>query len=308
MKKKTALLIMAAGIGSRFGAGVKQLTPVGPSGELLIDYSIHDALAAGFDKVVFVIRRDIEADFRQVIGDRIAAFADVYYAFQELGDLPEGFSVPEGRKKPWGTGQAVLAAAGVIDCPFIVINADDFYGAGGFLRVHEHLVSEESVKNGRLNMCMAGYVLGNTLSLNGTVTRGICRVDGQHDLISVTETYDIAMRDGAVRGTDQEGRELLLSASDLVSMNMWGFPTEIMGVLKDGFVSFLSALRKDDLKAEYLLPGVVDGLIREGRGSVRVLPVEDRWYGMTHGDDRAYVADAIRAMVDKGIYKEKLFG
>ncbi len=306
--KKTALLIMAAGIGSRYGKGIKQLAKVGPSGEIIMDYSIHDALRAGFDKVVFIIRRDIEEEFREVIGNRIEKHADVAYVFQDMNDLPEGFSVPEGRVKPWGTGQAVLAAREVIDCPFIVINADDFYGPGGFKAVHDYLVNDMDDRSGKLDLCMAGYVLGNTLSENGTVARGVCRADEDFMLTEVNETFDIANRGGVVSGKDGNGAEVLLKADDIVSMNMWGFPQRMMKIIEERFPAFLKGIKEGDLKAEYLLPNIVDQLIREGRASVKVLPTNDRWYGMTYAEDRAYVEKAIADMTAKGIYEERLFG
>ena len=195
--KETALVIMAAGIGSRFGKGIKQLTPVGPSGEIIMDYSIHDALEAGFNKIVFIIRKDLEEDFRRIIGDRIEKIADVAYAFQELDNLPEGFSVPKGRTKPWGTGQAILSCKGLINMPFAVINADDYYGKEGFRKIHDFLVSEHP-QDGKYHYCMAGFILGNTLSDNGAVTRGICQMDAEGKLTGVVETSDIyKLADGA---------------------------------------------------------------------------------------------------------------
>ena len=307
--KETALVIMAAGIGSRYGKGIKQLAKVGPCGEIIMDYSIHDALKAGFNKVIFIIRKDIEAEFREVIGDRIEKHAKVSYAFQDINDLPEGFSVPEGRKKPWGTAQAVLCAKELIDCPFIVINADDFYGADGFKKVHDYLVNEMDESSDRLDICMAGFILGNTLSENGTVARGVCRTDSSTgELISVTETYEIARTEGVVKGKDSFGNAVELSDTDRVSMNMWGLPRKILDVLEAGFPDFLSSIEEGDLKAEYLLPNVIDGLIKSDKARVKVLETSDKWYGVTYAEDRQYVEDAIAEMTRKGIYKEGLFG
>lgn len=306
--KETALVIMAAGIGSRFGTGIKQLAKIGPSGEIIMDYSIHDALAAGFNKVIFIIRKDIEEEFREVIGNRIEKVAKVEYAYQDLTDLPEGYSLPEGRKKPWGTAQAVLAARDLIDCPFLVINADDFYGADGFKSVHDYLVNEMKEDGEKLDLCMAGFRLGNTLSENGTVTRGVCKADAAGNLVSVTETFEIADRGGKISGQSEIGNEVGLAADDIVSMNMWGLPVSIIKTLSDRFPAFLDGIKAGDIKAEYLLPAVIDELIREGKAEVKVLPTHEKWYGMTYHEDIAYVQKAVRDMIARGVYKEKLFG
>lgn len=306
--RETALVIMAAGIGSRYGAGIKQLAKVGPSGEIIIDYSIHDALKAGFNKIIFIIRKDIEEEFREVIGKRIEKIAPVDYVYQEMSDLPEGYETPEGRKKPWGTAQAVWAAREVIDCPFAVINADDFYGAGSFKALHEYLTNEMSEDDEVYDYCMAGYILGNTLSESGTVARGVCSQNEDGYLRSVTETYKIGRKEGKVTGEDGEGRERELDEKSLVSMNMWGLKPNIIKVLGEGFPKFLDSLKADDIKSEYLLPVVIDGLIQGGLAKVKVLPIDDKWYGVTYQEDRQYVADAIRRMVDDKVYGEKLFG
>ena len=306
--KETALVIMAAGIGSRYGKGIKQLAKVGPSGEIIMEYSIHDAINAGFNKVIFIIRKDIEDEFRAVIGDRIEKYVKVQYAYQDINDLPEGYSLPKGRTKPWGTAQAVLCAKDLIDCPFLVINADDFYGADGFKIVHDYLVNEMDENADVLDMCMAGFILGNTLSDNGTVTRGVCRTkEGSGELISVTETYEIAERDGRISGLDKDGNEVPLSAEDRVSMNMWGLPRGILDVLEEGFPRFLDGISENSLKAEYLLPKEIDSLIKAGKGRVRLLETSGKWYGVTYAEDRAYVESAMRRMTEEGIYKEKLF-
>ena len=306
--RETALVIMAAGIGSRYGAGIKQLAKVGPSGEIIIDYSIHDALKAGFNKIIFIIRKDIEEEFREVIGKRIERIAPVDYVYQEMNDLPEGYKTPEGRKKPWGTAQAVWAAREVIDCPFAVINADDFYGAESFKALHEYLTNEMSENEEEYDYCMAGYILGNTLSESGTVARGVCSQNEDGYLRSVTETYKIGRKEGKVTGEDGDGRERELDEKSLVSMNMWGLKPNIIKVLGEGFPKFLDSLKADDIKSEYLLPVVIDGLIQGGLAKVKVLPIEDKWYGVTYQEDRQYVADAIRRMVDDKVYGEKLFG
>lgn len=305
--KETALVIMAAGIGSRFGGGIKQLAKLGPGGEIIIDYSIHDALKAGFNKIVFIIRKDIEQDFREIIGDRIAKIAKVEYAFQDLNDLPEGFTCPEGRKKPWGTGQAILAARNVIDCPFAVINADDFYGAEGFKKIHEYLVNEMDEEKTPLDLCMAGYVLGNTLSENGAVTRGVCVKNDQDELVSVHETFDILKKDGKVTGKTEEGEEVPLTEDAIASMNMWGLTPSFVKALEVRFPAFLTKA-EGNLKAEYLLPEIVGNLITEGKASVKVLKTEDKWFGVTYAEDKEYVRKALEDLHDKGIYEEPLFG
>ena len=305
--KKTALVIMAAGIGSRFGGGIKQLAKLGPGGEIIIDYSIHDALKAGFNKIVFIIRKDIEKDFREVIGDRIEKIAEVSYAFQDLNDLPEGFTCPEGRKKPWGTGQAILAARDVIDCPFAVINADDFYGAEGFRIIHEYLVNEMDEERKPLDLCMAGYVLGNTLSENGAVTRGVCVKNEKNELVSIRETFDIMKKDGKVTGKTFEGEDVALTEADIASMNMWGLTPSFVKELGDRFPAFLESAA-GNLKAEYLLPEVVGSLVKEGNASVQVLETKDRWFGVTYAEDKEYVMNSLRALHDQGVYEEPLFG
>ena len=305
--KKTALVIMAAGIGSRFGGGIKQLAKLGPNGEIIIDYSIHDALKAGFNQIIFIIRKDIEADFREVIGDRIEKVADVAYAFQDLADLPEGFQVPEGRKKPWGTGQAILAARKLIDCPFAVINADDFYGAEGFRKIHEYLVNEMDEEKTPMDLCMAGYVLGNTLSENGAVTRGVCEKDADGYLVSVRETFDILKENGTVTGKTEAGEELVLSEDAIASMNMWGLTPSFVKELEKRFPDFLSGAA-GNLKAEYLLPEVVGQLVKEKSATVKVLHTDDKWFGVTYADDKEYVMKALRDLTEQGIYEEKLFG
>ncbi len=305
--KETALVIMAAGIGSRFGGGIKQLEPVGPSGEIIMDYSIHDALEAGFNKIVFIIRHDLEKDFKEIIGNRIEKIAPVYYAFQEIADLPEGFTVPEGRKKPWGTGQAVLAARDVIKEPFIVINADDYYGKEGFRRIHEYMVEKMDENAEVLDMCMSGFILSNTLSENGGVTRGVCEVNEDGTLARVTETFNIEKKAGGMHAEDRNGSPVTVSEDQHVSMNMWGLSPAFLDVLAEGFPEFLRAVPEGDIKAEYLLPNVVDQLIRSGKGKVTVLESRDRWFGVTYKEDKASVTESIRELVRKGVYPEKLF-
>ena len=305
--KKTSLVIMAAGIGSRFGGGIKQLEPIGPGGEIIMDYSIHDALEAGFDKVIFIIRKDLEKDFKEIIGNRIEKIAPVEYAFQELDDLPEGFQVPEGRKKPWGTGQAVLAARNLIHEPFLVINADDYYGKEGFKKIHEYMVNEMKEDGDEFDMCMAGFILANTLSENGGVTRGVCTVDENGFLSKVTETYNIYRDGDGMHASDNDGNPVSVDAGQHVSMNMFGLPASFVNVLEEGFPDFLGNVKEGDLKAEYLLPSIIDRCIREGRGRVRVLETKDKWFGVTYKEDKPAVVQSIRKLIDDGLYPEKLF-
>ena len=267
--KKTALVIMAAGIGSRFGKGIKQLAPVGPNGEIIMEYSIYDALEAGFNKVVFIIRKDLEEEFRAVIGNKIEQITEVEYAFQSLEDLPDGFEKPADRTKPWGTGQAVLAAKNVLSEPFMVINADDYYGKEAYVKVHDYLVQEQP-EDGLLHICMAGFRLGNTLSDNGSVTRGVCHIENGA-LTGVTETHDIYKTENGAESRNADGTAEELDVNSLVSMNMWGLTPAFMDVLEKGFVEFLQNLDAADIRKEYLLPEMIDRLIDEE--AVRTSPI-----------------------------------
>lgn len=305
--KNTTLVIMAAGIGSRFGGGIKQLTSFGPNGEIIMDYSIHDALEAGFNKVVFVIRKDMEADFREIIGDRIAQKTEVAYAFQELSDLPEGFAVPEGRVKPWGTGQAILACREVVNEPFAVINADDYYGKDAFRKVHDYLVNSAEKTEEKYQFCMAGFVLKNTLSEHGGVTRGICCVNEKQELTEIRETRNIIKTSSGAAVYHGDGVQEFLDPENLVSMNFWGFTLDFIDELEKGFGKFLEDLEGRELTAEYLLPTIVDGLIKEARVDLTVLPSKDRWFGVTFREDIPFVKQAILDLIEAGEYPEKLF-
>lgn len=294
--KHTTLVIMAAGIGSRFGGGIKQLEPVGPNGEIIMDYSIQDGLKAGFNKVVFIIRKELEKDFKEVIGSRIEKIADVEYAFQELDDLPAGFTKPKGRVKPWGTGQALLSCKGIVTDPFLVINADDYYGVEAYGKIHDYLMSHQSV-NGRYDMCMAGFILQNTLSVNGGVTRGVCKVDESGQLTKVTETYEIVETAGVTAGRDKAGNPVILEADDHVSMNMWGLTPDFLDELEVGFSQFLGNMQDGDLTSEYLLPTIIDDMIKSGKADVTLLESRDKWFGVTYKEDKQTVMDAIRKLV-----------
>ena len=298
--EKTTLVIMAAGMGSRFG-GVKQLEPVGPGGEIILDYSVHDAIEAGFQKVVFIIRKDIEEDFKAVIGNRLEKHIEIEYVIQDIDNLPEGFTKPEGRTKPWGTGHAVLSCLGTVKEPFAVINADDYYGKTAFRVVNEFL--QNPVDCGKkYHFCMAGFELAKTLSENGTVTRGVCQVSEAGILEGIEETSDIA-RKGAVAATPLKTFPL----NQPVSMNMWGFTPDFIEVLEENFTEFLQGMEGNELKAEYLLPAVVDQLIQAGEAQVEVLQTPDRWFGVTYREDKDYVVESFKQLVAEGVYPEKLF-
>ena len=306
--KNTALVIMAAGIGSRFGGGIKQLEPVGPNGEIIMDYSIHDAMEAGFDKVIFIIRRELEKDFKEIIGHRIEKLLPVEYAYQELEDLPAGYEVTPGRTKPWGTGQAVLSVKGMVDGPFLVINADDYYGQEGFRRIHDYMAEHMDSQSEIYDICMGGFVLSNTLSDNGTVTRGVCQVDENGYLTNVTETYNIQMKEDGLHATDESGAPVTISPSQPVSMNMWGLPASFVHELEKGFPVFLDNLKEGDIKSEYLLPKIIDNLVQNKKARVTVLDTPDKWFGVTYREDKQAVTDAIRGLIESGVYEEKLFG
>lgn len=297
---KATLVIMAAGIGSRFGGGIKQLEPVGPNGEIIMDYSIYDAMEAGFDKVVFVIRKDLEKDFKEVIGNRIEKKVSVNYAYQEIGNIPERFSgkFPD-RTKPWGTGQAILCCKNVVNEPFLVINADDYYGKEAYQEAYRYLTDQKEREG--LHACMVGFVLKNTLSENGGVTRGICRVDNNRMLADIEETHNIVKTsDGAeVRGEDSARK---IDVESEVSMNMWGLTPDFLDVLETGFDAFLDELEENEQKKEYLLPTIIGGLLKEGRIQVEVLQSTDRWFGVTYKEDKEDVTREIRKLIESGAY------
>ena len=308
---KTALVIMAAGIGSRFGGGIKQLAPVGMNGEIIMDYSIHDAIEAGFDEIVFIIRRDIEEAFREAIGSRIEKICEklgveIAYAYQEREALPEGVSCPKDRTKPWGTGQAVVACRKVLHEPFAVINADDYYGKEAFVKVHDFLTQYSAEKPNAY--CMAGFILKNTLSENGAVTRGICETNENGYLTAVHETSGIVKTaEGAA--VEADGVLASIDADSCVSMNMWGLTPEFMELLQTGFEEFFKKHSEAELlKAEYLLPGCIDELIQKGQVSVRVLESHDKWFGVTYKEDKEFVVKSFEQLIKNGVYGERLFG
>lgn len=303
--KKTTLVIMAAGLGSRYG-GIKQLEPVGPNGEIIMDYSIYDAIKAGFNKVVFVIRKEIEKDFIEIIGNRIQNHVEVDYVIQDIHKMPKGYDCPKGRIKPWGTGHAVLCCLGKVAEPFAVINADDYYGQEGFRLIHDELVAPKEA-DGRYHFCMAGFILENTLSENGTVARGICQVDDNHKLLNVMETTNLRKVGNNALGDNENGKDQKVELSRVVSMNMWGFTPEYLKELENEFITFLNHMPTDSLKAEFYLPQTVANLILEGKAEVEVLKTPDSWFGVTYKEDRDYVVSALKRLTEEGVYPQRLF-
>ena len=303
--QKPTLLVLAAGMGSRYG-GLKQLDGMGPNGEAVIDYSVFDAVRAGFGKVVFIIRKDFEAQFKEHIGSRFEGTIDVAYAFQEIDDLPAGFAVPEGREKPWGTGQAILSARAVTSEPFAAINADDFYGREAFEKLAEFLRPAEDVE-GIQHYAMVGFRLKNTLSDFGSVSRGICESDAHGMLRSVTEMTGIEKTPTGAEHKDEDGSVTRLTGEEVVSMNMWGFTAGLFARLEEKFVNFLQA-RGGEMKSEFYIPSVVDELIREGRADTRVLETESNWFGVTYQEDKPHVIGSIQALIDAGEYPASLWG
>ena len=307
--RDTTLVIMAAGIGSRFGGGIKQLASVGPGGEIIMDYSIHDALEAGFNKIIFIIRKDLEKDFKEIIGNRIERVANVEYAFQELDDVPG--DVPVGRSKPWGTGQAVLAAREYIHEPFAVINADDYYGKEAFVKMHDWLALDHA----DTAFAMAGFILQNTLSDNGGVTRGVCSVEAGH-----THVVDVVETENIIKLVDESGKitseadGIAINPKSYVSMNFWGFSAKAgcapayMDILADGFEKFfIDEVKKNPLKSEYLLPVHIGGLLREGKCTVKILETHDKWFGVTYKDDKNNVVQSFKQLIADGVYREDLY-
>lgn len=298
---KPTLVIMAAGMGSRYG-GLKQVDAMGPHGEILMEYSVYDAIRAGFGKVVFVIRKDFEADFRANVGSKFEGKIEVAYAFQSLDALPEGFAVPEGRVKPWGTSQAVLAAKDAVDTPFVVQNADDFYGAEAYQVIAEELAG---YSNDSMDMCLVGYALRNTLSPNGSVSRGVCEAaDGY--LTGVVERLKIEENAEGVCQYFEGGAPVAMAGDEICSMNFWGFTPKLFEVLEADFIAFLKA-EGGEMKSEWLLPPVIDGMIKSGQAQVKVLSSRDKWFGVTYPEDKPTVTAAIAELVASGKYPSPLF-
>lgn len=305
---KPTLVIMAAGMGSRYG-GLKQIEPVGPYGEIIMDYSIFDAYRSGFGKVIFVIKKENEAIFKETIGSRYEDRIAVDYVYQSVDNIPAGFAVPRQRQKPWGTAHAVLSCKNAVDTPFAVINADDFYGSTSFAIASDFLRNKADASH----YCMVGFLLGNTVTENGHVSRGVCEIDENNLLQRVVERTRIEKRNGKIMYADKriESAEknlsnaetwIELSAETTVSMNTWGFDVSIFDELENKFVSFLETNSSDLEKCEFFLPGVVDSIISEGKASVTVLASKEKWYGVTYKEDKNSVSDAILKLVDEGLY------
>ena len=313
---KPVLIIMAAGMGSRYG-GLKQIDPVSDKGEIILDFSLYDAMMAGFEDVVFVIKEENEADFRALIDERAGKHMNVRYAFQKLEDIPEGYKVPEGREKPWGTCHAVMSARHLVNGPFAVINADDYYGPGAFQSMYDFLEksAEEAAKEetagtkpAQYEFCMIGYELKNTITENGHVSRGVCDVTDGGYLKDIVERTKIMRRDGGIQYTEDGESWVTLPEDTVVSMNFWGFSKDMMTEMVARFPEFLDeAMKTNPLKGEYFLPGVVDTLLKEEKARVRVLRSRDKWYGVTYKEDKQTVVDALQAMKDKGLYPDVLW-
>ncbi|MBM6852950.1 nucleotidyltransferase [Mediterraneibacter glycyrrhizinilyticus] len=304
--KKPVLVIMAAGMGSRYG-GLKQIDPVDKEGHIIMDFSIYDAKRAGFEKVVFIIKRENEKDFKEAVGERMEQVMDVAYVFQDIDNIPEGFQVPEDRVKPWGTAHAVLSAMDEVDGPFAVINADDYYGRHAFQAIYDYLTTHED--DDKYRYTMVGYRLKNTVTDNGHVSRGICELDSEKQLVAINERTRIEKRDGGIAYSEDDGETWnQLDPDTLVSMNMWGFTHSILDEIKTGFSTFLKkGLEENPMKCEYYLPSVVSDLLAEDRAAVTVLESEDKWYGVTYKEDKPVVVAAIQTLKEEGVYPQKLW-
>jgi len=296
------LLVLAAGMGSRYG-GLKQLDQVGPSGETIIDYSVYDAIEAGFNKIVFIIRKDIEKEMKELLFDKYSKKVKIEYVFQELENLPDEIKSPEGRTKPWGTGHAVLMAKDVIHEPFVVINADDFYGKSAFKVVADYMKSQQKNLEGKY--CMAGYLLKNTLSEHGFVSRGVCKVNDSMEMIEIIERTKIGLKYDIIVA-DDNGKEIVLSGNEYVSMNFWGFTPEVFTALESEFKKFIES-NYDNLKSEYYIPSIVSHQVNSGKATVKVLEAKDQWFGVTYKEDKPIVIEKIKELTNRGMYPEKLW-
>mgnify|MGYP001127516322 CR=1 FL=1 len=303
---KPVLVIMAAGMGSRYG-GLKQIDPVDEYGHIMMDFSMYDAKRAGFEKVIFIIKKENEEDFKTAVGDRMAKYMDVSYAFQELSNIPEGYEVPDGRTKPWGTAHAVLSCLEQVDGPFAVINADDYYGVEAFKLIYDYL--ETHPDDDKYRYAMVGYYLGNTVTDNGHVARGICTTNENGELASIVERTRIEKHDEGIAFTEDDGVTWTsLPEKTVVSMNMWGFTKSILCEIRDGFPAFLDkGLKENPMKCEYFLPTVVSGLLETGKAAAAVLESSDKWYGVTYKEDKPVVMAAIKKMKQEGLYPEHLW-
>lgn len=293
-------------MGSRYG-GLKQIDPVDDEGHIIMDFSMYDARKAGFEKVIFIIKRENEKDFREIVGDRISEYMEVAYAFQEITNIPDGYTVPEGRVKPWGTGHAILSCIDEVDGPFAVVNADDYYGAEAFKLIYDYLASHEDDEKYRYTM--VGYNLANTVTDNGHVARGVCDMNEQGELVAIHERTKIEKRDGGIAYTEDDGATWTALPEDtIVSMNMWGFTKSILAELRDRFPAFLDkGLIENPQKCEYFLPEVVSDLLKEEKAAAAVLKSADKWYGVTYREDKPVVVAAIQKMKDEGLYPKNLW-
>ncbi len=301
--KKPILVVLAAGMGSRYG-GLKQIDPVGQSGEKIIDYSVYDAIDAGFERVVFIINHKIEKDFKELVGAEIEKHAEVRYAFQELTDLPAGVNIPADRQKPWGTSHAVYAARDLLDAPFAVINADDFYGRGAYHQIYQFLTETAENEN---EYCMIGYLVKNTVTDKGSVSRGVCETKNGYLTASVERTKIESRKDGIVYLEDDQAYPL--ADDTVVSMNLFGFKPSVVREIQNRIVGYLNEkLPSNPLKCEYFLPATVDALLKEGKATVKVLPTTEKWYGVTYHEDKAEVVAALKALAEQGKYPKSLWG
>jgi dTDP-glucose pyrophosphorylase len=300
---KPALLILAAGIGSRYG-GMKQIDQVGPSGEAIIDYSLYDAIKAGFGKIVFVIRKDIEKDMREFLKDKLAGKVKIEFVHQELDMIPEGFTFPPDRIKPWGTAHAVWVARKAIKEPFVAINADDFYGRGSYMKMAEYLISNSHASN--TNFCMIGYQIQHTLSDFGSVSRGICEADEKFYLKAVVERTEIFRKNGGIVFRDENAREVPISPDTLVSMNIWGFTPLIFAHIEKQFSEFIR-INVSNIKAELYIPKIVNEIIKNGKGNVKILPATDKWFGVTYKEDKPLAIQNICNLIEHGVYPDNLW-
>lgn len=303
---KPVLVIMAAGMGSRYG-GLKQIDPIDSEGHIIMDFSMYDARKAGFEKVIFIIKEENREDFHVTVGERISKYMEVSYAYQDVKNLPEGYAVPEGRVKPWGTAHAVLSCIDEIEGPFAVINADDYYGSEAFKLIYQYLSTYQD--DDKYRYTMVGYLLGNTVTDNGYVARGICDLNEKKELIAVNERTRVEKRNGGIAYTEDDGTTWVeVSDQAIVSMNMWGFTRSILDEIKEGFPAFLDkGLKENPLKCEYFLPTVVSKLLAEDRATVKVLQSTEKWYGVTYKEDKPVVVAAIKKMKDDGVYPQKLW-
>jgi dTDP-glucose pyrophosphorylase len=306
MAKNPTLIVMAAGMGSRYG-GLKQIDPVTDKGEIIIDFSLYDALMAGFENAVFIIKKEMEKDMRALMDEGAGGSLNIKYAYQSIDDVPQGVTVPEGREKPWGTGHAILAARDLVDGPFAVINADDYYGPAAYQLMREYLADAKD--DDKLRYAMVGYTLANTITEHGSVTRGVCRIDDDGRLADIEERYNITRRGDGIVYEDGEGQWIEMPPDTTVSMNFWGFTESFMDELKNGFSGFFEKdVPQNPAKAEYLLPSIVGRLVTEGKASVKIMESRDRWYGVTYKEDKEQVMSALQSLKDRGMYPDKLWG